>query len=381
MFLLGNSCKPLLNRRCFWREDNHAVPRKLELLEVDPLRDWILHHKNIGAYLNRARSALGWSLRELELRSGVTHTEIYKVEKCEQECRLSTFVRLSAALGLPWGRVFDDLARCNVGVFHRAVLADGGFREFANAHSISDDRLFDDVAMQVSAIVTLAAQLVRCDSALRKAQQVWYPDRDFERGFVDYATRLDNTDVLTARLEILAGFNRAPLRELQRQSLWFDGFIVRYLDYLRLPPGTRPKPSPFWTSRDDLLSFPDFTEAAAQKQNTNKLYNESRAADKNDVKSEAARWPKLREQTQALTAEHGAKARLADAFGVSRQVLNGWLSGASAPDAETTLRLLAWVTAEEAKQTKSPTGVRAPAEPKTQPRSESKNENQTKSGR
>jgi transcriptional regulator with XRE-family HTH domain len=44
---------------------------------------------------------------------------------------------------------------------------------------------------------------------------------------------------------------------------------------------------------------------------------------------------------------------LAERFGVTRQSVAEWLSGDSAPTAETTLRLLEWVRAEEAKQQKT----------------------------
>lgn len=342
------------------------MPLKLKTIPGDDLRDWIIHPERVGEYLGAARNALGWSLREMELRSGVIHTEIFKIEKDQQECRLNSFVRLSAALGLPWGRVFDDLALCNDGVFHQAVRADAEFKVFATALKINTDRLFDDVAMQASAIVTFAAQLVRCDSALRKARQVIYPHADVELAFFDYAKRVDATDSLPVRLAILGGFNRNPVTELRRQSLWFEGLIATYCDYLQLPPTSRPKPSPYWLPWNDTLRFPDFTGKDAENGNTFNIYSETKPDDKEGVKpATASRWPNLRERTKALTAEHGAKARLADAFGVSRQVLNGWLSGASAPDAETTLRLLAWVTAEEAK-TKT-AGAQKPA-PKKRPK-------------
>ena len=90
-------------------------------------------------------------------------------------------------------------------------------------------------------------------------------------------------------------------------------------------------------------------------------------------------WEFLRERLKRATSERGRKAALAREFGVKPQAVNEWFSGASAPDAEKTLRLLAWVTAEEAKQQKSPQGALTPGEPKTQLK-ESKHET-NKSGR
>lgn len=68
-----------------------------------------------------------------------------------------------------------------------------------------------------------------------------------------------------------------------------------------------------------------------------------------------------------LTSVPGAKTALADSLGVPLTSLSRWLSGERGPGGETTLRLLAWVQAQEAKL-KSP-GC-APAQPgqKTQVR-------------
>jgi transcriptional regulator with XRE-family HTH domain len=63
-----------------------------------------------------------------------------------------------------------------------------------------------------------------------------------------------------------------------------------------------------------------------------------------------SRWTLLRKRLQKLAAEYGAKSRIARAFGVSRQAVDHWLNGSAAPAAETALRLLEWVAAEEAKQ-------------------------------
>ena len=76
--------------------------------------------------------------------------------------------------------------------------------------------------------------------------------------------------------------------------------------------------------------------------------------------------PTLLERLRRATASRGRKTDLAGVLGVPPQRVNGWLSGSNEPGGETTLRLLAWVTAEEAKQ-KSSGSVLAPPEPKARP--------------
>jgi transcriptional regulator with XRE-family HTH domain len=63
-----------------------------------------------------------------------------------------------------------------------------------------------------------------------------------------------------------------------------------------------------------------------------------------------SRWDVLRRRLQKVVAHYGAKSKIARAFGVTRQAVDQWIKGYSAPKAETALRLLEWVTTEEAKQ-------------------------------
>jgi transcriptional regulator with XRE-family HTH domain len=83
----------------------------------------------------------------------------------------------------------------------------------------------------------------------------------------------------------------------------------------------------------------------------------------------------LLDRLNKATNQRGMKSKLAKVMEVPLSNVSQWLSGEREPGGETTLRLLNWVIATEAKQ-ESPGGVEAPPEPKTQPR-KSKHENQS----
>lgn len=69
---------------------------------------------------------------------------------------------------------------------------------------------------------------------------------------------------------------------------------------------------------------------------------------------------KLFSRVSRAAKVRGTKAEIALHLGVVPQRLNDWLSGVNEPGGEITLRLLEWVTAAEAKQTKKRAGsVRA----------------------
>jgi transcriptional regulator with XRE-family HTH domain len=94
------------------------------------------------------------------------------------------------------------------------------------------------------------------------------------------------------------------------------------------------------------------------------------------VKDRESRWYSLRSRLGALLSWHGSKSALAREFNVTPASVSEWLSGDSSPEAETTLRLLEWVQAGEAKQ-KRPGRAQTRPELKAQAR-KSHNENQTR---
>jgi transcriptional regulator with XRE-family HTH domain len=341
------------------------VPRKHDATPVDDLREWILRPHNIGVYLGRARVALKWSLRELELASGVGHTEIYKIENDLQECRVPTFIRLAAALGIPWGRVFDDLGESNVGVFYRALTADRDFQALVDRVSPNGYAGGPDVAMCLHGILAFAAQLVRCASAERTARRASYPSQATRDAFIRYAQQVDAVESLVQRLSIKDQFLKRPIEGLTERGLLFEDLLRSYVRNRALPKKQRQAGVGLWLPGEDIRRFPSFagdtTEIDPAKSKF-KLYYAEHLPDKSRVPADSSlRWPKLRERVASLTDVWGARSQLAAFLGKSKQVVNGWLSGATAPDADTTLRLLEWVTAEEAKL-KSPGSVSAPPE-------------------
>jgi transcriptional regulator with XRE-family HTH domain len=80
---------------------------------------------------------------------------------------------------------------------------------------------------------------------------------------------------------------------------------------------------------------------------------------------ESPKWEALRKRLCKLKLERGTKLSLSKDFGVSPSVVSQWFKGVTIPTAENTLRLLEWVTAEEAKQQKSPGRARTHPERKT----------------
>ncbi|MBA3351177.1 MAG: hypothetical protein H0U23_01910 [Blastocatellia bacterium] len=67
-----------------------------------------------------------------------------------------------------------------------------------------------------------------------------------------------------------------------------------------------------------------------------------------DMKPQPRSWDDLRSLLRRATQSPGQKTALAQQLGVSTAAVSQWLSGANAPAADTTLRLLNWVEKSEA---------------------------------
>ncbi len=75
-------------------------------------------------------------------------------------------------------------------------------------------------------------------------------------------------------------------------------------------------------------------------------------------------WSTLRSRVIALTSKRGERAALARVFNVTPQAVSEWVRGISMPNADLTIRLLAWVATEEAKK-RRPGSADTPPERKT----------------
>lgn len=74
-------------------------------------------------------------------------------------------------------------------------------------------------------------------------------------------------------------------------------------------------------------------------------------------------WKQLRKRLADACREPGAKTALSRRFNISTAAVSQWLSGATAPKADTTLGLLRWVEEAEAKQQQSKSAGSATTRP------------------
>lgn len=181
--------------------------------------DLLFWNNALGMYLRDARMRAGLSLRELEKRSGVSDSEIHKIETGSQECRLSSFIKVCAAIGIPGGLVLDQVVSSSMAYFHPIVEKDSTLESFINAHWKVNSFGKRALTGQIACLCSVAAHLLRCADATRKAASFQYPDPHTERVFVDFGRTVDETSEGLERLSILAALEQSPLAELERHKI------------------------------------------------------------------------------------------------------------------------------------------------------------------
>lgn len=299
----------------------------------------------IGRHLALVRKAHGWSFSQLEQASGVSRSEIHRVENGAQDCRLVTFLRLAWALGVPWGHMLDNLSKPMEKKISLSWKKDDP--KFADLEKTLDIKGWEDIgqfAAQVSEIAIFATVLARFGNASRQAERVIYPDSETKLAFESYAAKLDINEDWKWRLDLLRRLSQLPATTLEEEGILPIRFLRDFLH--RAPQIKNAYPHrKFWQPFDQLAMFPDDPFAAAAKLNTDYIDTSQGFDNLLGMIRRVPTWEELKQTVRTHTAGRGEKSALAEEIGVTRQVFSNWLADGSkgAPNAEQTLRLLKWV--------------------------------------
>jgi hypothetical protein len=114
--------------------------------------------------------------------------------------------------------VLDQVVSSSMAYFNRCVANDPEFESFASRWTLNS---FARAALieQIGCMCSVAAHLLRCSDATRKAKSFDYPDSDTQAAFVAFAEKVDATHEGLERLSILSALERVPTAELRRHNL------------------------------------------------------------------------------------------------------------------------------------------------------------------
>lgn len=298
------------------------------------------------SWLGWLRRQRGFSQDALSLLSGVSQSEIQRIEKNEQECRLSSFVRICTALDVPPGWVLDLALRDEAARFHHAIKDDAGFGMLLESLQITEANTVASMISPLSAACALAAILLRVSAPYRRAAFHYYPTPDWRARFLSFARRLENPDEVFDRAAAMGSLRKKPVATLQRLELLSRVSLEQRRDDAKLPKSER-RPSSFGGELYGL----NFEECAVllgvgQNRQKNELTDAA-----GSPKSVAMRkqLPGLLERLRNATAAPGKKTELAESLNpkVPLESVSRWLSGSREPSGEVTLQLLYWVELQE----------------------------------
>jgi transcriptional regulator with XRE-family HTH domain len=180
---------------------------------------------SIGTFLRMYRLRNEVSLRGLDALSGVGYTEIHQIENGQQDIRVSSLIKLCAALGVPCGRLLDDNLGSHFQHYSATILREAEFQTLLKELGVSSGTILaDDIAANLGACCGLAVTLVQCSFAQREVKLIAYPNEDLRRLFFGFAKRVDEISEPLERVGITNGFRTAPMKELINQGLLSDSF-------------------------------------------------------------------------------------------------------------------------------------------------------------
>lgn len=298
--------------------------------------------KPLGAAFQKARHNARLSVRDLAQETGVSPSHILRMESGEFDFTVTKFLKLADALGLPAG-VLCEVALFSSGVSpsgldsncaedkeYRAIVGEDSARGFALARLIH--QLF-----RVIAALHLSANPVAL------ARTIDFPFRPIDDRLASYAESIEPlSDHISRRVEISAVW-KYPVMRLKHAGLLDDELIKAYFEWFRENDslvGDPWKATSTWLEAACSNAFearPTISPPARHsKEPLDIIALANDNTDMQIVKSLAG----LRQKLTRLTGKRGAKAALARKFGVSRQAVDQWLSGATSPSTEVAIQIM-----------------------------------------
>jgi transcriptional regulator with XRE-family HTH domain len=195
--------------------------------EGPPIAGLVLPWKALGFYLRRQRVRMGFSLRELEWRSGVSDSIILQIESGRQDCKLESFVRICGALGVSPGHVLDFVSAVDCEPYLDKIASS---KSVINA-TVKYEQSREFIVANLAMVALFVSHLVRCSRPLERAKSVKYPFPKLKGGVVKFAELLEREVSPSERVSILEALVSDPIGELTRFGLFDSSFVAEFAEF------------------------------------------------------------------------------------------------------------------------------------------------------
>ena len=344
--------------------------------------------KVVAESFKTARLGMRLSIRELAKMTGVSPSHLLRIESSEYDFTITKFIRICEALGLPVGIILESalFKTRDLEMAQQNVWDDPDLAPISESTTLPDDRgstATDRLGALVLALSEAVIAMVMSSNpaGLARSFETLFPE--VKPRLQALAERIDIWATIEERIYTVKAIQSRPFSRLRAMgvldielidlyAIRSPGWVyeelprlhLRWLKYL-LGKEERPVLSPTESEAETSQNKKDLTDITPQG-NTPDVHNP---------------LGQLLRRLAHATREHGKKAALAKHLNLTMPRISEWLSGVKEPGGKNTLRLLEWVTAEEANQIKSPGNVSPSPRPKTRKPNEVHENKHPKSGR
>ena len=186
------------------------------------MEPWLYNQRLVGEILRRARTRIGMSIRDLASRSGVSTSQVLRVESGEFDIMLSTLLKLARHLGVPAGLVLEQAAIPNLG-FYAKLIGETGVTPLLNAIPRAKRNALPAnsrtrATLFCSQIALAAACLIQSSNAPQLAKLIDSPVPALATEFARFAEMLSEL-IVEDRVALQRELDSTPLELLMRFKL------------------------------------------------------------------------------------------------------------------------------------------------------------------
>lgn len=312
--------------------------------------DLELQTKVLGEALRETREYLGLSLRELARASGVSHTQIMRIESGEFDFFTVSFVRLCGAMGIKFSELLERCITPDTDIYRKAIEAELKTHFPEQFHTGEDSR--NALKDLVFGGCNIMVYLLRSSTPIELASEFDYPTEAVKNRFLGIAERIRGQKLdLKTRVTLIGLMQTSPVATMRKYfSFPTPDEVAAHIDLADTPAKNRFYPWLQFLQPQSMKALQDLEmkwleeDYLDQKTGVDIVHA---SVNSDDVK---AQWPLLKKRLQKAAKPPGLKSKLAEFLGVKLASVSQWLSDSESqrePGAETTLLMLKWVELQE----------------------------------
>ncbi|MFO1461672.1 MAG: helix-turn-helix transcriptional regulator [Verrucomicrobiota bacterium] len=324
----------------------------------------------LGRSIRLARAFGGMSLQEVSRISGVALSNVWKIEAGKGAPSFSTVLAILESVGIPLSYLAGDCIKPKCEVFYDAAIIQI-LPRLPEAERTAA-RAFADWTAACSVLVVYSILWGQTDAL----EKIDYPTDEHKRFLFPALCTISKHTPVMDRTGILQSIASDPVTVIARVGLWTESMLSHHLAWYQSQPAvdgallkwrpTLPKLVDSYLDTSPNISDYEVTLLSVIRGNESKVAatvvttpvipnkeNSRNSALQNvsDLVNSKTLSPfaQLLQRLKHAAASRGKKTELAAFLGVPLARVSQWLSGDREPGGATTLRLLEWVQAEEAK--------------------------------